>query len=39
MDGMFSRWTGVCDWGKGKSGTSLFAGLTGVREGKKDGQY
>ena len=34
VDGMFSRWTGVSEWGKGKSVASLFVGLTGVRRGK-----
>ena len=30
---------GVCEWGEGKSVASLFVQLTGVREGKNDGQY
>ena len=35
VDDMLSRRTRVCEWGEGKSVTSFFVGLTGVREGKK----
>ena len=34
LDGMLSRWAGVCAWGEGKSVASLFVWLTGVKEGK-----